>query len=100
MALERGNDDDGGIAAGIGNSAHQLCEPHNAGLGTGFSRYPREWRVGSARARLVAEPSASVLSVGINVGLAAQSNFHEACREIEGITPGQFRKLDAHKRDA
>ena len=37
---------------------------------------------------LLAEPSASVLSVGLNVGFSAQSNFYEAFREIEGMTPG------------
>ncbi|MGE8357156.1 MAG: helix-turn-helix domain-containing protein, partial [Microvirgula sp.] len=39
------------------------------------------------------EPSASVLSVGLSVGFSSQSTFYEAFREIEGMTPGQFRKL-------
>ena len=43
--------------------------------------------------RLLAEPSASVLSVGLSVGFTSQSNFYEAFREIAGTTPGQFRKL-------
>ena len=42
----------------------------------------------------VAEPSASVLSVGLSVGFTSQSNFYEAFREIEGMTPGQYRKLN------
>lgn len=88
------------LAKRLDLSAHQLSELLNARLGKGFSRYLREWRVGAAREMLVAEPSASVLSVGINVGFAAQSNFYEAFREIEGMTPGQYRKLNAPKKDA
>lgn len=82
-----------GLAAKLGISAHQLSELMNARLGKGFSRYLREQRIGAAKAMLRDEPSASVLSVGLSVGFAAQSNFYEAFREIEGMTPGQYRKL-------
>jgi AraC-like DNA-binding protein len=34
-----------------------------------------------------------VLAVGLNVGFTSKSNFYEAFREIEGMTPGQYRKL-------
>ena len=54
----------------------------------------RERRLAAAKAMLVAEPSASVLSVGLSVGFTSQSNFYEAFREIEGMTPGQYRKLN------
>lgn len=82
-----------GLAERLGLSAHQLSELFNARLGKGFSRYLRERRVEAAKAMLCAEPSASVLSVGLSVGFTAQSNFYEAFREIEGGTPGQYRKL-------
>lgn len=75
-------------------STHQLSELINAQLGKGFSRYLREQRVGAAKSMLCAEPSASVLSVGLSVGFTSQSNFYEAFREIEGMTPGQYRKLN------
>ena len=81
-------------------SPHQLSELLNARLGKGFSRYLREWRIGAARAMLLAEPSASVLSVGLNVGFTSQSNFYEAFREIEGMTPGQYRKVNLAKNSA
>lgn len=74
-------------------STHQLSELINSRLGKGFSRYLREHRVEAAKAMLQAEPSASVLSIGMSVGFTSQSNFYEAFREIEGMTPGQFRKL-------
>lgn len=83
------------LAERLGLSAHQLSELMNARLGKGFSRYLREQRIASARAMLCAEPSASVLSVGLSVGFTSQSNFYEAFREIEGMTPGQYRKLHA-----
>ena len=66
----------------------------NGRLGKGFSRYLREQRIGAAKAMLLDEPSASVLAVGLSVGFTSQSNFYEAFREIEGTTPGQYRKLN------
>lgn len=86
------------LARRLGLTPHQLSELMNARLGKGFSRYLRELRIEAAKAMLCAEPSASVLSVGLNVGFTSQSNFYEAFREIEGMTPGQYRKL--HGRSA
>jgi AraC-like DNA-binding protein len=84
-----------GLAGRLGLSSHQLSELVNSRLGKGFSRYLRERRVDAAKAMLLAEPKASVLSVGLSVGFTSQSNFYEAFREIEGSTPGQYRKLNA-----
>ncbi|MCL2830929.1 MAG: helix-turn-helix domain-containing protein [Betaproteobacteria bacterium] len=81
-------------------SPHQLSELLNARLGKSLSRYLRELRVAAAKTMLRDEPSASVLSVGINVGFTSQSNFYEAFREIEGMTPGQFRKLNTRNDSA
>ncbi|HMS06278.1 MAG TPA: helix-turn-helix domain-containing protein, partial [Burkholderiaceae bacterium] len=81
------------LAARLDLSAHQLSELVNARLGKSFARYLREQRVAAARQLLRAEPSASVLSVGLSVGFTSQSSFYDAFREIEGTTPGQFRKL-------
>lgn len=88
------------LAERLGLSSHQLSELMNARLGKGFSRYLREMRVGAAKAMLCAEPSASVLSVGLSVGFTSQSNFYEAFREIEGMTPGQYRRLNAKAEPA
>ncbi len=82
------------LAERIGLSSHQLSELINTRLGKGFSRYVREFRVEAAEDMLLEEPSASVLSVGMSVGFTSQSNFYEAFREITGMTPGQFRKIN------
>lgn len=82
------------LALRMGVTAHQLSELLNSRLGKSFSRYLREQRIGAAKAMLCHEPSASVLSVGLSVGFTSQSNFYEAFREIEGTTPGQYRKLN------
>lgn len=82
------------LAARLGLSTHQLSELMNVRLGKGFSRCLREFRIGAAKAMLCDEPSASVLSVGLSVGFTSQSGFYEAFREIEGMTPGQYRKLN------
>lgn len=84
-----------GLAGRLSLSAHQLSELVNSRLGKGFSRYLRECRIAAAKAMLLAEPKASVLSVGLSVGFTSQSNFYEAFREIEGSTPGQYRKRHA-----
>ncbi len=88
------------LAQELGLGAHQLSELVNTRLGKGFSRYLREQRVQAAKQMLVAERSASVLSVGLNVGFTAQSNFYDAFREIEGMTPGQYRKLASNPTSA
>ena len=88
------------LAARLELSTHQLSELMNSRLGKGFSRYLRELRVGAAKAMLSDEPSASVLSVGLSVGFTSQSNFYEAFREIEGMTPGQYRKLNSQQKAA
>jgi AraC-like DNA-binding protein len=85
------------LAERLDLSTHQLSELMNARLGKGFSRYLREQRVAAARTALCEEPSASVLSIGLCVGFTSQSNYYEAFREIEGSTPGQYRKLQAPK---
>lgn len=81
-------------------SPHQLSELLNNRMGKGFSRYLRELRIAAARTMLCDQPSASVLSVGLGVGFTSQSNFYEAFREIEGMTPGQFRKFHANGSSA
>jgi AraC-like DNA-binding protein len=81
------------LAEQLNLSSHQLSELINSRLGKGFSRYLREQRIKAAKTMLLAEPSVSVLAVGLNTGFSSQSNFYEAFREIEGMTPGQFRKL-------
>jgi len=101
MTTERGYADPDlnlpALAQKLDLSPHQLSELLNARLGKGFARYLRELRVAAAKVMLRDEPAASVLSVGLNVGFSAQSNFYEAFREIEGMTPGQFRKLKGAK---
>lgn len=74
-------------------NTHQLSELINTQLGKSFSRYLREHRIAAAKVVLRDEPTTSVLSIGLSVGYSSQSNFYQAFREIEGMTPGQYRKL-------
>ena len=85
------------LAERLGLNAHQLSELMNSRLGKSFSRYLREQRTSAAKTMLSDESSASVLSVGLSVGFTSQSNFYEAFREIEGMTPGQYRTLHVRK---
>jgi len=82
------------MAKRLGLSSHQLSELINTRLGKSFSRYLREYRVGAAKQMLLEEPSASVLAVGLSVGFTSQSNFYDAFKEIAGMTPAKFRKIN------
>ena len=83
------------LAQRLNLSTHQVSELLNSRLGKSFSRYLREARVQAAKQMLIQEPTASVLSVGLSVGFTSQSTFYEAFREIDGMTPGQYRKLQS-----
>jgi AraC-like DNA-binding protein len=85
------------LAELLGLNAHQLSELMNSRLGKSFSRYLREQRISAAKTMLSDEPSASVLSIGLSIGFTSQSNFYEAFREIEGMTPGHYRTLHVIK---
>jgi transcriptional regulator GlxA family with amidase domain len=88
------------LAERMALSTHQLSELMNTRLGKGFSRYLREARVAAVKTMLCEELSASVLSVGLSVGFTSQSTFYDAFREIEGMTPGQFRKLHSQEKSS
>ncbi len=71
---------------------HQLSELINTEFQQGFSKYIRQFRVEAAKELLLAEPTSSVLSIGLSVGFSTQSNFYTAFRDIVGVAPGQYRK--------
>jgi AraC-like DNA-binding protein len=81
------------LAEQLALSQHQVSELINTQFQQGFSRYIRQQRINEAKELLIAEPNASVLSIGLSVGFNSQSNFYAAFREIEGIAPGQYRKI-------
>jgi len=83
------------LAWRVGLSGLQLSELVSTRMGKSVSRYLREYRVDAAEALLLDEPSTPVLTVGRNVGFASQANFYDAFREINGMTPGKFRTLNA-----
>ncbi len=83
------------LAEQLALSQHQLSELINTEFQQGFSRYIREHRIDEAKRMLLAEPNASVLSIGLSVGFSSQSNFYAAFRDIVGMAPGQYRKNHA-----
>ena len=84
------------LAERLGLSSQQLAELLQTRLGKGFSRYVREFRVEAAEDMLVEEPDTTLQAVGLSVGFASETQFTEAFREISGMTPGQFRKINLH----
>ncbi len=86
-----------GLASMLDLSPHQLSELINTHFNVGYSRYIREHRIAAAKQMLIAEPEASVLSVGLAVGFTSQSNFYAAFREITGEVPGRYRSKQTSK---
>jgi AraC-like DNA-binding protein len=83
------------VAEEVGLAPHQLSELINITFEKSFPRYIRGYRVEAAKTMLLAEPQASVLSVGMAVGFTSQSNFYAAFRELTGQVPGEFRRLNS-----
>jgi len=80
------------IATELDLSTHQLSELINTNLGMGFSQYLRKLRIDAAQELLLSQPTASVLSIGLEVGFSSQSNFYQAFKDLVGTTPAQYRK--------
>jgi AraC-like DNA-binding protein len=85
------------LAEQLALSQHQLSELINTEFQQSFSRYIREQRINEAKRLLIAEPNASVLSIGLSVGFSSQSNFYAAFRDIVGMPPAQYRKNYEYK---
>lgn len=80
------------LAEHSGYNNHQISELINSEFGYGVSQYIRQHRVRDARQMLKDEPDASILSIGLAAGFTSQSTFYAAFNQIEGMTPGNFRK--------
>lgn len=81
------------VAEQLALSPHQLSELINSEFQQGFSRYIRHLRIEEAKRLLLSDPQASVLSIGLAVGFSTQSNFYAAFRDMVGVAPGQYRKM-------
>jgi AraC-like DNA-binding protein len=79
------------VAQAMSLSSHQLSELINTEFGVSFSKFVRQHRVEQAIELLKAEPTASVLSISMQVGFRSQSNFYAAFKEITGRSPSFYR---------
>ena len=82
------------LAERLGLSPQQVAELLQTRLGKGFSRYVSEFRVEAAEDMLLEEPDATLKTVGLRVGFTSETLFTQAFRDISGMTPGQFRKIN------
>lgn len=80
------------LAQALSLSNHQTSELVNTQFGMSVSRYISLQRVNAAKKMLLAEPNASVLSVGLSVGFSSQSTFYAAFKTTTHQTPSQYRK--------
>jgi len=61
--------------------------------GCSFREYINRLRITKAR-RLLLNPSKSILEISCEVGFFDQSYFSRVFKTIEGVTPGQYRKVN------
>lgn len=83
------------LAKRIGIPAYRLREIINTSLGhQNFSVYVNRFRVGAVK-EAFADPNdedTSILTLALNNGFNSLSPFNRAFREIEGITPSEYRR--------
>ncbi len=82
----------GTLAEAVELAPHQLSELLNSHYELSFSQFLREYRIREAQRLLRAEPDASVLSIGLEVGFKSQSNFYAAFKAYSGQSPGAYRR--------
>lgn len=81
------------LADKLGITPHQLSELINTKMGINFPRFLKQYRLAEARRLLADEPTQSMLDIGLAVGFSSLSAFYAAFREVDGMAPGQFRKI-------
>lgn len=81
------------LADKLGITPHQLSELINTKMGINFPRFLKNYRLAEARRLLVEEPAQSMLDIALAVGFSSLSAFYAAFREVDGMAPGQFRKI-------
>lgn len=79
------------LSARLGVSAHKLSQVLNEHLGTSFYDYVNGQRVAYARERLMAEPTAAILSIALDAGFNSKSSFNAAFKKSTGVTPSAWR---------
>ena len=79
------------VAEQLGLTGHQLSELVNSNFNLSFPRYVRHHRIEAAKRMLLAEPDASVLSIGLATGFKSQSSFYAAFRDLAGQAPAAYR---------
>ena len=81
----------GSLAEACELAPHQLSELLNTRYELSFSQFLREHRIREAQRLLIAQPKASILSIGMEVGFKSQSNFYAAFKAYSGQSPGAYR---------
>lgn len=80
------------LAASLGVSTHQLSQLINEHLGINYTRFIKTYRITAAKRLLLEQPEETVLNIALQTGFNSLSSFHAAFKELEGQTPGAFRK--------
>ena len=83
-------------AESIGVGAEQLAYYFNK-RGTTFTAWRKELRIEEAKALLVNRPGLPASRIGELVGIPDRSNFNKRFKEVTGLLPSEWRRLNAGK---
>lgn len=92
----------GSLSAQEAGALLGLCEGHFLRLfkqevGMTFRRYKREARIG-AIVNLLRQNQASVKQIASVAGYEDTSNFHRDFKQVQGMSPRQFRLMELSKQ--
>lgn len=85
------------LAQSLNLGTHQLSHLINEHLGKNYTRFIKEYRIDAAKHLLAQQPDETVLNIALQVGFNSLSSFHAAFKELEGMTPGNYRKQNSPK---
>ena len=78
--------------------ARDVSRVLNSVLGGGYHDVVRRYRIDHAKALLLQDPDATILSVLHDAGFNSKSAFHRAFSEQVGMTPSDWRRMHAEGR--
>ena len=80
------------VADEIGTNRSYLSEHINGRYGCNFNTWLTKLRIEEAKRQMASSPTLSLDKIAVAVGFASKSHFMNSFKNIEGVTPGQWRQ--------
>lgn len=83
------------LAEHTGISANYISQAINEARACNFFDFVNKRRIDAAKERLIEHRDRAVLDIGLEVGFNTKSTFNAAFKRFAGVTPSQFRRVEA-----